>query len=228
MSSVIKAFDSPAHAKVQPLPGGLLIAVPTREEEEIAQLKTKIALLEGDLRQRDARQAELCKEIPQAYENGKKDGEAAGLRAAEDRQSERLKLLEAALSDANSQLAQGICALQRLAPLLAAECLDIILGDRKYRTAMVRKILSAQIKALEASSVISIELSKEDFGDPQALDKLKHEFALKQTVLEARDDLASGGCRIALRLGQMEVGIDRQWSGLRRELEAMSHPEASQ
>jgi len=224
MSSVIKALDPSGSVRIQPLLGA---AVPTLEEEEIARLKARIASIENELRQRDSKLAELRNEIPQAYENGRRDGEAAGLRAAEDRQLERLKLLETALRDANSVLVESLAGLERLAPLLAAECLDIILRDRKYRAAMVQKILSAQVKTLERSSVVSIELSKEDFDDPGALEKLKQEMALKQTVLEAKETIESGGCRIALRLGQMEVGIDQQWGSLRRELEAMSLPEVS-
>ena len=225
MSAVIKALDL-AVQQVRPFSGSVLAAIPSQEEEERERLRARISHLESELVQRDMKLAELRNEIPTTFENGRKEGEAAGLKAAQDRQAERLDLLESSLRMAQAQLTQSVAGLARLAPLLAAECLDLILGDRKYRAAMVRKALSTRLKWIEEASVLAIELSSQDFPDPEKLESLNKEIAPKHARLEAKEDLDSGGCRIVLRLGQMEVGLDQQWSVLRGELEAMSLPEA--
>ncbi|MBV8975789.1 MAG: hypothetical protein JO261_14935 [Alphaproteobacteria bacterium] len=224
--SIIKALDPSVHARVLPLPGTVLTAIPTREDEERERSRVRLAHLESELRQRDIQLEDLRHEIPQAFEKGRKEGEAVGLRAAEDRQSERLGLLEAALRDAQARLAQSISGLERLAPLLAGECLDLILGERKYRAAMVRKALAVQLKSIEASCVLAIEVSAQDFPEREALQRLKEDIAPRRIAVEVREEMPSGDCRLVLRLGQMEIGLDQQWTALRGSLEAMSMPEA--
>jgi flagellar biosynthesis/type III secretory pathway protein FliH len=214
MSGIIKSLDRARHGEIRPL------ARPSQppQEDEQDRLRARIAQLETEMRQRDQVQAGLRADIDAALLRGKDEGRAAGLREAEDRQAARLALLEKNLRDARARMDEGFASLERLAVLVAEECLDTILGERKYRAGALRKIVAKQLAGIEKSALLAIELSSIDFADAEALAAVESDVASSKVAVSASAEIAPGGCRMTLRLGRMDVGIDRQWGTLRTVL----------
>lgn len=216
MSALIKSSQG---AAVRPFNAALRPPV-SPLEEECERLRQRIAALESELGRRDATIVDLRAEIPRMLEKGKAEGHEAGLNDAQDRQEERLALLGDGIRQAQTKLNENMTALERLAALLARECLDVVLGDAKHRASSVRKILANQVARIEKSSVLAIELSKADFPDDESLSALAQE--LRHASLTASEAMAPGGCRMTLRLGTLEVGLDRQWTSLRAVLDSIA------
>lgn len=221
MNSIIKSGTLDDTAPIRPL--AALAAsraepVLSHQELELIASRQRIAALEQELRERDRKIEDLRADVNRAYEEGKSAGHSAGLAEAEDRQAERISLLERAVGDAQMQLSEGLASMERLSGILARECLDIILGDAKSRADIVKSIISAQIVRLDKAMVLSIDLSLEDFPDSAALKDVADNAGLPSAVLMARPELSSGACIFNLKLGRMDASIDRQWSVLREVL----------
>lgn len=196
-------------------------------EEERERARKRIAALEEDLRKRDASIVALRADVDRAFEEGKAQGHNAGLAEAQDRQTERLSLLDDALHQANAELSKGLSSLDRLAALLARECLDKILGSSADHAELLGRIISTQIAKIDKAMLLGIEVSRQDFSDDEMLAVLRKPSGLPSIALTARDDLPSGGCVMQLRLGRMNIGIDQQWSALREVLGEMALPEGA-
>jgi flagellar biosynthesis/type III secretory pathway protein FliH len=227
MSGLIKVTDTMGHAAVRPLTKLAPPPIVSPQDEERERLRVRTAQLESELRQRDVVIAGLRSDVDLALERGKTEGHAAGLKAAEDRQAERLAILESGVRQARARLDENLASLERLAAALAGECLDTVLGDRKYRAQTVRKILAAQSAKIEKSALLAVELSSSDFPDAEALAVIERDIAPSQAALSARAEIPSGGCRMVLRLGQMDVGLDQQWGSLRDLLAEIASPKGA-
>jgi flagellar biosynthesis/type III secretory pathway protein FliH len=219
MSGIIKSVDLAGHARVRPLSRPAPSPVVSAADEERERLRSRIAQLEVEIHQRDLTVAGLRGEVDAAFERGRSEGHAAGLRAAEDREAERTALLGTALRAARERLDDSLKSLDGLAAAIAAECLDVILGDRKHRAAALRKIIAAQVSRIEKSALLAVELSGADFPDAEAFAGIRKDVALEGVALNLSPDVAPGGCRMVLKLGRIEAGLDRQWGTLRGLLE---------
>jgi len=169
----------------------------------------------------------LRAEIDRAREDEREEGYEAGLAAAEDRQSERLQLLESAMTRAHATLEENMQSLIRLAPLLAQDCLDLILGDASDHAERIARIAEKQLAGLERSMLVGIRLSRLDFPDDAALSALSGRLGLAPLQLGADEDIPPGGCTMVMQLGRIHVGLDQQWPVLRGLLDEMALPEAA-
>jgi hypothetical protein len=224
MSGLIKSGSVAELSQVRSIATVTAAAV-TRADEERAFARQRIAALEEELRLRDAAIAQLQDDVIAARAAGEAEGRLAGFGEAEDRQAERLVVLEDAMHKACALLGENLSALGRLAPVLAKEALEIILGDAGDRVALLGRMVDTQVARIEKSALLGIELSREDFPDDAALTAFSTRVALPQVTLTA-GDLPSGGCVMTLRLGRMNVGIAQQWGVLKTVLDEMAEPEA--
>lgn len=230
MSAIIKSGNLAELSAVRSLSPvtALATAVVSRHDEERDRLRRRIDSLETELGQRDSVIANLKAEAKRAFDEGRAQGHEDGVAQADDRQAERISLLEGALRQARSELAGGIDALERLAVLLARDCLDMILGDGAHRAELLRKIVAAQIAKIEKSALLAVEVSGEDFKNEKALAAVAKHGGLPPALVIASRDIPSGGCLMRLRLGRIEVGINQQWGALRDLLAEMALPEPAQ
>jgi hypothetical protein len=224
MSKVIKADDYAALGAVRVLPTS--IPFPKKEDEERDRLRKRLVTLEDEVRQREETIATLRAEIPLAFERGKAEGEADGLGRAVGREAERLSLLEGAMGRANADLSANLSSLERLAPLLARDCLDIILGDAQWRSESIGKILATKMVGIEKSALVEIIVSTDDFPDDNNLSALAQKAGIHAAIVRASADIASGDCQMRFRLGEEEIGIRQQWNVLCAKLDELSFPEA--
>lgn len=226
MSNIIKSANATGIATLHAL--GAPITVPVTadaEDEERRSMVHRIAWLESDLRRCGEEVVELRSEIERAREEGREQGYESGLVAAEDRQAERLALLESAMQRAHASLVESMQSVVRLAPLLAQDCVDIILGDTANRADHVAGIVEKQLALLDRAMLVGIRVSRLDFPDDAALAALSARVAPDAVHLVAAEEIPAGGCTMVMRLGCIQVGIDQQWPVLRALLGEMSLPE---
>ncbi|HJT42308.1 MAG TPA: hypothetical protein VJ750_02290 [Rhizomicrobium sp.] len=229
MSSVIKQGNFSGQSGVNMVmahPSATPIIPIGKHDEERDALLRRIAKLEEEIRQREAAAGELRAAVTQAREDGMEEGYEAGLAAAQDRQSERLALLEKSMIQAQANLAGSLASFSRLSALLAQDCVDIVLGNASDRVDIIRRIIEAQAAKIDRSMLVAIRVSRLDFPEDHKIESLREETGLTSINVTAADDMPSGSCLMTLRLGSISVGIDQQWPALRRLLDELALPEA--
>lgn len=187
---------------------------------EADQLRARIEQLEADLALREDIEDSLRQEIEDAFARGQSKGVEMGLLQAEDQQSERLALLKDALTQAKSEISETLAGAERLASLLARECLDILFADPLGRMEVVTDLIRAQIGRIDPSQLLAVVVAVSDFPDAGDLAKLAHELGLTPENISARNNMSSGDCLFQLQLGEMNIGIGQQWGQLATALDA--------
>jgi len=89
-----------------------------------------------------------------------------------------------------------------------------MLAEPEDAAELVAKLIARQFETLERSSVLSVRVAAADF-DTERLAALEIDMGLAGLDLDASSEVASGGCRMELRLGAIDLGLDRQWPVLR-------------
>ncbi len=121
------------------------------------------------------------------------------------------------LAEACAAATARLEALEPLAALIAREGLEKILGDPGVYPDLVERIVRRQLAGLKKRGVLAVEVSPLDFSDREALSRLG--AGLSPTIaVEVNDELAGGECHLRLKLGDVDVGVQRQWDALRRLL----------
>lgn len=226
MSSVIKSTSFGDLSLVKPLPAsplpGAVSAPPSPEAEEADRLRARVTELERSIRAMETAATALRADIDKSYQRGRDEGYANGLEDAGDKQDERLELLGKGVTQAIKALHGGIEAMERTAVLLARECLDRMFGDAGDRAALVQDLIRRQLEQIDSGSLLRIEVSPVDFPDGTALSALSASAGLDDGMIAAKSQMPAGACTMLLRLGQIDLGLDQQWSALRRTLGEMA------
>jgi len=231
MSGIIKSANSSGLLAVRPLAEPLSVApvIPLgKHDEERDALLRRIARMEDELRQREAEARDLRAAAVKAREEGVEQGYESGLAAAQDRQAERLSLLEKAMLRTQANLAESLTSLSRLSALLAQDCVEIILGNASDRVGFIERIIDTQVARIDRTMLVAIHLSRMDFPDDTELTTLASRLGSAAVSVTAGEDLPAGACVMTLRLGRLSVGIDQQWPVLKNLLDEMALPEAGQ
>lgn len=212
MTAVIKSGTAVDGAAVRPLRPA---AVPrTIVADERDGLRAEITRLHEALAQARRTAAEREGDVAKALERGRQEGRRAGFAEAEDRQKERLAVLERGIGQARDDLRDGLASLEGTAALLARECLSVMLGDAAGSGDLVHRLIRHQVARIDRSTILRIEVSPADFPAPAALDSLCAALDLAPGAIVARRDLASGGCMMTFTLGRLDIGIGQQWGKL--------------
>ena len=230
MSAIIKSGNLADLVGVRPFAAPLpapALAATSRQDEERERLRRTVTALEGELRQRDIAIEVLQADVKQAFEDGTAKGREAGLAEAHDRQSDRLAQLEAAAQKAADEIAAKLVGLERLAALLARDCVAKILGDADDRAEFIARIIGVQTAKIDQAMLLGIDVARADFPDDAALAALAERLRPLSVALNASEALRTGGCVMTLRLGRMVVGLDQQWPALSDVLDEMATPEAA-
>lgn len=196
-------------------------------DPEILALRAEREDLKRRIEQRDATLSELRAEAEAAFREGEAKGREAGLREAADQSEQRLKRLEAGIGQAQAVFAEAMEALERLAPILAHDALANILGQDSDRPQLVAAVVRHQVRTLDARSLMQVEVSAADFPDDDALAVLEGALGNLGPSIHASVALKSGECRIKLKLGTLDVGVDRQWAELSAVLRDMAEGEGA-
>jgi type III secretion protein L len=187
-------------------------------DPELALLRERALDLEAALAERDATAVRLSEAAEAAFE----EGEAAGRAEADSRRAEALETLMENADRAVAALEERLEATDRLAALLARTCLDKMFGAAGPRGALVEDLIRHQLDALRQETMIEIRVSAEDFDCAEAV-----AAAAPACRTIVSDALASGDCTIRLGLGELEIGLGRQWDTLRAALDGMIETETA-
>ncbi len=225
MTRVIKAGMAPAGLILAPLRGEFAPRAEVPEhhipphplELEVERLRTELAA-------RDTAIADHADALAAA----RSEGEAAGREAAEldfaADHAEALERLEQGIGDALADLAKQLPMAQSLALLALREALARLFGDPGEREALLAGLLSHQLDRIGRELAVAVEVSRLDFPDTRDLDRLAERTGLGAERLKALIDLPQGACRMRLRLGTIDLGIDRQWNAVRALLDEFTLP----
>jgi flagellar biosynthesis/type III secretory pathway protein FliH len=200
MSGLLKNPQGAVAVGRLPKPGQPIVAEPI-PDPRIAALEQEITRLERlvDTVRQDARTA---------IADARKAGRAEVV--ADD--EERLKLVGQGLAAAVAEWRGGLAQVEQLAASLATTVLEKIFGDDRERAAMVRATLQHHVERLDAEAIVHVRVSTLDFVDPAAVEGLAQSCGLSRTRLTADRDLPPGACRVALRLGEVDLAPQRQWA----------------
>ena len=231
MSAIIKSGSLGELSSVRPftIPSHTPAIAVVKQDEERERLQRRLMALEVELKERDAAIAALRTDVERALVEGRVEGRAAGRAEAEDRQVARLALLQGAIGRCQSELSNSLGSLERLSFLVAQECLDKILGDRDASASLVRRIIEQQIGKVDREMLVGIEVSQEDFPETAILEEVVRKAGGARSItVTATTEIPSGGCRMRLQLGNVEVGVNQQWGVLSELLAELSLPEVAQ
>jgi flagellar biosynthesis/type III secretory pathway protein FliH len=209
---------------IRPLAASSSITTPPRDAVQLERHLARIADLERALERTERLVSELRAEADERFREGRDEGYSSALREVQDREDARLAMLEQGVSAAIADLRTGAAAMEQLAVLLAQECLDIMLGDASSRADIVTALIRHQVSQIDVRALLNVSVSREDFGDDAALERLCAGLGLNPGQVTAQPDRLAGQCTMVLQLGQMEVGLDQQWGVLRQTLGQMARP----
>jgi len=228
MTRVIKSADAGGGERVRALrlgerarqeAGQLIDPEKARLRAQLEIALARIAGLEADV-------DHLKAEIERAATEAEARGRQSGLAAAEDRQADRLAVLQKGVATAVEDIAAQLRSLERLAPTLAIEALERLVGDPAHRTDLLRGSVLAGVQSVDADAVVRVELAADDFPEIEAITEAISRAVHRKVDVRHAIDVQPGQCRIRLVLGEIEVGLDQKWDRLVRVLEELATPEA--
>ena len=185
-------------------------------DPEIERLSIRIVALEAEVQR-----------LNEAAIVARSEGEIAGRTQVEkDFEAQRTEAhiqLEAGLDRALEQWSAKLDEVNRLAVMIASVGLERLLLCPEGHLSTLTALVTAQVRALDRSSILRIKVSPEDFVDSEALAELAQSCAIDGVLIEQATDLCAGDCVIQLTLGSMDVGLNQQWSAIRSLLETHSN-----
>ncbi len=186
-------------------------------DPRIAAFEEKIVALEA---RTEAHQSELEEAVAAAVERGRKQAEAEFVR----NQDAALKALEQTLAGAAAEASRRLNDLDALALSLAQTALANVFERAGDFDDLLKRAIAHELRDLKAESVLSVVVSGADFDSDEKLLALAGRIGAA-TRIERDLKLDAGACRIALRLGEIELSLPEYWSALRAKLASLATPE---
>lgn len=172
----------------------------------------------------EARVAELEQALGAERRESKRliaEARAAGRQEATSDDARRIEALKKGLADAVGAWTARLAQIDGLAAGLAAAGLAKAFGEGVDPSALVALTLSHHVERLERHAVVSVGVSSHDFPAVTDVEALAAATGLHAARVAARPDLPAGACRIALRLGEVELDPTTQWRVLEAALAEM-------
>lgn len=184
----------------------------------------RIASLETALAAEKKKAVVLREEVATASAKGEAEGHRRGLAEAESKEAERITRLGKGMDEANAVMRQELAASEDLAYAVAAACLEKLFGQESSRADLVTDLIRHQMARLGRHAVVAMTISVHDFSE-EALETLRAMTGLAD--VQRSPNLPPGGCILKPRLGEMDIGLDTQWSAIRDFLEQLAFEERS-
>jgi len=202
----VRALFGSGHA-ARPGYGTRQAAAAPGEDPTISALKAKVAALTVDVLRL---QSELETVADAAYEDGRTAAVSAYVRDEENARA----ALAAGIGSARSAFETALGDMHRLAIALAQTAVAKMLGDMPSASGAVEAILRTQLARLRPEAVIAAVVSAHDFKTEAALQALRKSVGGPELAVQVDPQMPRGGCRIELRLGHLDAGLDVQWANL--------------
>jgi type III secretion protein L len=187
----VRAF-APSRPAPTPIP-----VVRSATERALDLAHGEIAVLRDEVMELRETAARDC---AKAYESGKCDGRTA----ADDDMKQRIDRLDAALLSAQAAWERRLGEIDVLAVQLARTALAKLFADSSDFGDLVSRAIKRKLSTLQASSVVAIVVSEGDFNR-EALATLLDGSAV---AIATDPALATGACRVDLKLGHIDLGTE--------------------
>jgi len=187
---------------------------PDPRDIELAALRSAVARAEEALAEAEGVHR---REVESAREQGRKKG----LAEAEDREVERLKLLDKTLSAACDVWGSRLDKIDVLAPQLVRAAIARLFDGADDRAELVTAMLARRMRDLRRDSIVALQVSADDFSDEPALAALAASLAVPQVIASIDPTLTAGQARFALKLGTLDLDLSGEWRKVAAALEAM-------
>lgn len=222
MSGVIKAgLAGSAAGRIEPLFGlgaphdgsaPILAAIADPRDDEIARLRLLLAEREAEI---SAHAEALDAARAEGVETGRKDAED---KFEHDREA-ALSALREGIEAARQALASSLERTEALALMLVRQALEKLFDDPGGRLTTIGALIARQLAEIGRDMVVGIEVSRLDFPDTREIAALAETLQVDPALVCASLDLSEGQCRMRLKLGAIDLGVDRQWGAVRALLD---------
>ncbi len=156
------------------------------------------------------------------WREGHLQGKADGAAEVESKQEEQLVLLKAAIGESAIAVDRQLAQIEPLALTITQAILDKIFGDPSMYAALVIKTARHHLSSVVADSAIRLEVSGQDFPDPDTLKSALGGLANKMNfTISTSPSLPHGACFIQLKLGRLDVSLQRQTNIVKTTLAAL-------
>lgn len=229
MAAVIKHAAEAGGVRSLAAPVRRMVEAPDPRDEALATLRAGTARLEAELaevRRAAADAADQLRDehevaVERAREEAYSEGHRAGAATVETREGERAAILGAGLAAEVERFGERLVALDGIAAALARACLDRVFARPEAMAMMVAAALERHMATLRDHSALAVRVSGADFSDTGTLEAAARAGGARATVT-IDPDLPAGACRIAARLGHVDLDVPAQWAALARLLDTMA------
>ncbi|MEH3123277.1 MAG: hypothetical protein PGN16_15070 [Sphingomonas phyllosphaerae] len=209
MSGLIK--HELAGLAVDRLPRGAVVERVAARDPSVVALEERVAALEALL----AAERLAAERAATAAREAIAEARRAGRSEAVADEQRRLQLLTEGIAAAEAAWRERLDATDRLAAQLAALVLSRMFGACDDWAEPVMRALAEQVVKIGAHAIVAVTVSAGDFADDAALAAA---VALPAATVTRDAALPAGACRIALRLGRVEIDPARQWAAFEAAL----------
>lgn len=172
------------------------------------QAREELAAMAGQLLQRE--QA--------AFERGLAEGEARALAAAAEQAATHEARVVDGIAAATRAFEDALARLDGLSSALAMMAVEQIVGDKLQVKERVVQVLRHQLERLLDQRPLRVRVSAEDFPDAEPVSTALRDAGYAEVDAIVDSTLASGSCRIQLRMGEVDAGVPQQLKALSRLL----------
>jgi type III secretion protein L len=210
---VVGRIDVTAQAARRPDASGQEVAgVDTLAAERDAL----VARLDEAREELEAMASQLLERQQAAFERGVAEGEArARAAAAEQAETHEARVVDG-IAAATRAFEDALVRLDGLSSALAMMAVEQIVGDELQVKERVVQVLRHQLDRLQAQRPLRVRVSATDFPDAEPIRLALRDAGYAEVDAIADSTLASGSCRIQLRMGEVDAGVQQQ-------LKALSH-----
>lgn len=176
-------------------------------EDQLKSLQARIAELEIGL-EVARRSAQTSAE--DAYTQGFSAGIDEGQARSATEEHERTEKFQKGVGQAVQRLDTHLSKSGELALELTHLSLQKLFGEASYRGEAVSLMLTHQLTQIERGSILYVSVSSDDFDSVEGLRAILDGAGHERVELKLGSDLSSGQCVIDLKLGAIELDLDRQ------------------
>lgn len=220
MSGLIKHAQASVAVDRLPLAPLRPIGSPSRDPR-LDELEARVAELEQAIEAERRQSAEMVEAERRQSAAAIAAARVAGRDEAKADDAARIALIGQGVADAVAAWRDRLAGIDGLAATLAAAALAKMFGDSPDLAALTARTLAHHLDRLDRHAVVSVSVSALDFPDETVLAALALRAGLAPACVTARQELPAGACRLALRLGEVELDPIAQWAVLDRALQAM-------
>lgn len=171
---------------------------------------TKEALLETRIAELEVAIAERERVHSREIEEARAEGARKALEARSEHEAKSLQALQQALDKARSDWGDRLTGWETAAVAIARAVLEQVFTGSASRSELVESAVCRRLDQLEASTIIRIRVSPEDFPDEEALAGAARAIG-GAVELISDTALVAGGCVVDLKLGHIDLGLGAQW-----------------